>query len=562
MKPIKLFYSILDEQGKKNLIFNIFLSTIVMFSEIFTATLIFPMIAMILNKDLNLNFIDISFLLSFFPENHVLLYFLGFFLSFFLIKSLFFLYVLWCNLNFTFLIKQKLNKKLFINFINVNFEFYLKYKKAKIVNNVTNEINFISNSAKHILVIITESLVIFGIIIFFLLVDYQITLIFLLMISLLSFFIYFYKKKIFFYGKIRSSNDEKVIFFLSEAVNGFRELKIYQKFKYFVTKFDESIKNSTKSFIKSSFLTGMPRQIIDVIFILLLTLNIFLLNFFSDSYETDLFKLLGFYAIIGFRIIPSINRIVTSLGGISMVQFPIINYINIINELKNNIDSDLKIRANTKFDKIISRNLNFKFNAENNYLFQNLNFEIEKNQKIGITGPSGTGKTTLLNILMGLLNPTSGEIYFINDGIKNNPGNIKFSYVPQDSFLFDASIKQNITLEIDNHKVDDNLLAKSIDSAQMKNYISSLVNGVDTKIGYDGTNLSGGEKQRIAIARALYTDANILILDEITSSLDSANANKILNIINDINNKTIIMISHIKEHLEICDKIINLEENK
>ena len=359
------------------------------------------------------------------------------------------------------------------------------------------------------------------------------------------------------YGQNRNKSDQKVIYFLNETINGFRELKISEKFEYYLLKFEKSLGENIKTFLRSSFLLGTPRQIIDVLFIFILTINILIVIAFSENFEKDIFKLLGFYAIIGFRLIPSINRILTSLGGVNLVQFSLKKYLDletIFNKYKQSNEERLKVNIKS----IIFNNLSFKYLATDEFIFEKIKFEIEKNQKIGIKGASGSGKTTLMNLLIGLLEPTKGEIYVTDSNNKKIPTKqVKFSYVPQDPFL-DASVKQNITMEIDNKKIDNQLLEKVIEDCQINEFIRKLNKGLDTKIGVDGVSLSGGQKQRLAIARALYQDNSIIIFDEITSSLDNFNRDKIFKILEKINNKTIFIISHINDDLQVCDKVIKI----
>ena len=207
--------------------------------------------------------------------------------------------------------------------------------------------------------------------------------------------------------------------------------------------------------------------------------------------------------------------------------------------------------------------VSFRFHHDKQ-LLNNISFKIEKNSIIGIFGESGSGKSTILNLLTGLLKPTKGNISIDkfdlkDDKIKDFWQNI-IGYIPQDNFLLDDTVKKNIIFSNKFEEVNQTNLDKAIYLAKIDKFISSLKDGIETKIGDRGINISGGQRQRIGIARALYNDPEVLIFDEATSSLDFETENEILDEIYAIKNKTIIMISHNLESLNRCQKILKLKD--
>ena len=195
-------------------------------------------------------------------------------------------------------------------------------------------------------------------------------------------------------------------------------------------------------------------------------------------------------------------------------------------------------------------------------LLNNISLNIKKGSTFGIIGPTGSGKSTLLQIMMGLLKPSSGNVYFNNSNIsKINEEWIKnISYVSQNVFLLDDTVEKNITFNFDNLNVDKNKIEKALEIAELSTKILSLPNGIYEKVGVDGLKFSGGERQRLAIARAVYKEAPILFLDEFTSSLDVLTEEKILkNFKNHFSDKTIILITHRQNTIEKCDKLWELK---
>ena len=187
---------------------------------------------------------------------------------------------------------------------------------------------------------------------------------------------------------------------------------------------------------------------------------------------------------------------------------------------------------------------------------------IREGETVGIVGETGSGKSTLMQILIGLLNPDSGNIFYKNKDIFNNIKNWhdKISYVSQSTFLLDDSLKVNIAFEGDASKIDEKKVNKAIEIAELKEKVSSLPNGLEENLGTDGVKLSGGEKQRIALARAIYNDKKIIFLDEFTSSLDTKTENKIISNLNTfLKNTTFIIIAHRANVIKKCDKIWELK---
>ena len=215
---------------------------------------------------------------------------------------------------------------------------------------------------------------------------------------------------------------------------------------------------------------------------------------------------------------------------------------------------------------LLIKNLHFSYLNSSKRVLNNINLKIEKGTTIGIIGGSGEGKSTLVNILIGLLNPTKGEIKVDNklldaSNLKAFQGHI--GYVPQDIYLIDDSIKNNIALGIHSNEISSKRLDKSIKDSQLSKFINSISEGIETVVGERGVKLSGGQKQRIGIARALYNDPDILVLDEACSALDIEIEKEVMKSINFLKRqKTIIIISHRHSSLIECDKIFEMESGQ
>jgi ABC-type bacteriocin/lantibiotic exporter with double-glycine peptidase domain len=277
--------------------------------------------------------------------------------------------------------------------------------------------------------------------------------------------------------------------------------------------------------------------------------------------------MIGLFIIAMFRILPSCNR---TLNAFNTIRYYYSTIHLISDELKaltinNNNDQNEKFKKNNLvFKNLIElKNLSFYYtdNIKTVEILKNINIKIKKNKFTGILGDSGTGKTTLLNIICYLLKPSSGSLLLDNIDVSDSYISYqkKIGYVSQNTYLVDGSIVENIIFGVDKKDYNDDKFNKVIDLSNVNEFLSKLPMGKDELIGEKGSKLSGGQKQRIGIARALYKNPEILILDEATSALDLSNERIIINNIKKINNITVIMVSHNPNTLKICDNVYKIE---
>lgn len=436
---------------------------------------------------------------------------------------------------------------------NLPLNIFSKENNAEIFKNIYIESGYFSSIFKSYLILFQEIFVLIAILSLLFLNDFLTTLLiiaFLIGFSLIYFV--FVTKKIRWLGKIRSKLDHQIVETINNSLNGFKEIKLLKVSKQFYNNLNFYIKKFNYHNIKFNLLKNLTRPLFELI--LILAISIFLLV--NKSFAPSLIL----YGMVFIRVMPSISLINKSFTEISFRKISLDIISNQI-ELEN-LQEDFAFSKNKIFnDTYELKNLNFSF--ENQIVFQNANIKILKNKVHAITGNSGCGKSTLVNILSGLISPQAGS-YLIDGEEQKNFYNLRnyVSLVSQNSFVTDESITYNITfkdraLDASEKKLlEESIQFSGLDEVFKKNNLD-----LNYVIGNDGVKISGGQLQRIAIARALFNNKNLLILDEATNALDQNSESEIFKRIKDLN-KTIILITHNKDNLIHCDEVFHIENQK
>ena len=390
----------------------------------------------------------------------------------------------------------------------------------------------------------------------------------LLVFSAFSIFFYFtIHKNTRKWGQILLEYRAKTLENINNCFRAIKEIKVFGKEDFFVKKFilDSKIETETE-YTKWNFMSTLPRFWLEWISISGMCFLVIVLFAINKEIESIL-PTIALFGAAAFRLTPSVARIIQNIQRIKF-NYPVVENLSkevskSIKELKSFKNLENKKNNFSKFEKISISNLSYNYPGSEKKIINNLNYEFSKNSLIGITGESGSGKTTLVNILLGLLKQSNGDIKF-DEVVVENGLNVKkdfLGYVPQNIFLLDDTIKKNIAFGVPEEKIDEKKVKEVLKSAQLLKLLSQTKKGIETNIGELGNRLSGGQIQRIAVARALYNNPKILILDESTSALDIETETKIINELRILKKYvTIIFIAHRKSVLDKCDKILKLND--
>ena len=479
------------------------------------------------------------------------------------------LVAIWIIIYFTRRWEHNISKRLLTGYIYQPYSYFLKHNSAIFIKNVHSEVTAIITGvfipAMHVF---ARSVVVVLIIFFLVIVDPILAIAVFLFFGGIYYAIYGCAARLIDNsGKIRVESNQQRFKMASESFRGIKELKVLGKENCFIKNFSVPSERYAKSAIIHDLVGQIPRLGLEAVaFGGLLATVLYFLS--TRSSLSEFLPMMSFYAICGYRMLPGLNII---YSGASQIRFhiPSLNIIHFDLKTKRPIESTMKVadekQVNFSLDSQIRlRDLTFYYSGESNPSIKEINLTIEKNSTVAFVGTTGSGKTTTVDLILGLLKPSSGEI-LVND-ISLSPKNIRqwqnnLGYVPQHIHLLDDSVARNIAFSLDDQNIDMKAVQQAARTANLHNFISNdLGKGYDTVIGEDGIRLSGGQRQRIGIARALYNNPDLLILDEATSALDGATEDAVMEAIHNLGHqKTIITIAHRISTVKECDIIYLLE---
>ena len=503
--------------------------------------------------------------LSFFfnlDEVEIISYLLLAFLFFYIIKITFLIFYNWYESSFLYLYKEKLSSNVFKEYLNQNFSYFYDKNSSEFIRNLITEIDQFIIFLVNILRLALEIVVVVGI--FCLLAYFNFYFTVLITLTFLFFsLLYFalFKKKLDTWGKQRQIHMKKKIQFMQEGFDGIKIIKLLGRENFFFNKFRLHNINLSKISGLTNFFQGLPKLLFEFVGIFLIIFSIFIF-YYSGKDLIAIVQILSIYVAASFRILPSVNRIVAGLQLIKL-SYPAMNVL--YHELKNFKKEVGPSYENFFFNKNIEVDIEkFQYPNSKNFEISNIKLTILKGQKVGIIGSSGSGKSTVIEILTGISDQPKGNITV--DG-KSIFSNIKgwqklIGFVPQKIFILDESLRNNILFGLDNKKYTDDQILSLIKKLSLENLLKRLPKGLDGNLGEEGISLSGGEIQRIGLCRALIYDPEVLFLDEATSSLDVNTESQILDELKLFKNRTIISIAHRINTLKDCDKIYRFDNGK
>lgn len=564
MKKFYLLLNCVAPSFKKRFFLIAFLLVSVSFLEVLGIGLLIPFTSIVIESKTNLIF------LNKFDQSQKLLFLIITIMGFFLFKFLYLKSIIKIQGKFSYDFYTYIGNKLFYGYLSKNINFFFQKHKSSMVQELVNEVGHLNSLVNSFLYLAGEVLVLSAIIIFIIFVD---PLASIITISVFSFsaylFLIFFKKKLITHSSKRQKFDFERIKVISESLNSITEIKFYNKENLFSDIYNDFNFKASQSKLSEYVINNLPRLWTELTAIFTVILVLIYFSFINLPINTILPKLVVF-AAAAFRIIPSINRILNNLNSIRFYEIVLDSLLPPLREIDQSKDI-FKFQKNLKksisdFSNFEIKNLEFDYGNPRKRIFKNFNFKFKRGDMIGIHGASGSGKSTLVHILLGLLKAKKGYFYLDNKLIKNfNDLNLSnfFGYVPQKIHIFDENISYNILFGLEKNKENMVKLKKVLQILNLKNFIKPHYLNGEYKVGENASKLSGGQIQRLAIARAIIKDPKVLILDEATNALDPKTEKNIFNSLIKLNkeaNLTIIIISHNMNIINKCKRKISISE--
>ena len=543
--------------SKKEILVILFSSIITIFSEILGIGVFIPIIDIIINGQRKINLIGLSIDIENIAQSTLYFYIIFFVIIIIGTKSIIWVFhsylisKFWCSVN------EKITLKVYENTLNMNYREFTKESNSSHSNIVVLEILKLTELISSLITFLVEIFILVTLFIILFIYDFFSSIItFCLLFLSISVVYFFFRKRIISWGQERQIFQDKLQNDVKGGLMSYLSLLINGGLEYFVNNVQNSLTKRNIYIAKQKIYESIPRSFIEFSgLIIIITTGLVLYYFF----ELDIMEILSYMTIliISFsRILPSFNRLLTSYNQINF-------YKSTLEIIKNRIWSKTKTKKHQifHFEKTLEfKNVEFHY-SKNRRIIDPVSFIFNKGDVLGIFGKSGSGKSTLIKIIMGIIRKTGGEIFIDNskiDLIENNSFKNLFGYVEQNVRIFNASFFENITFADSVSSDHQKWYNKVIELCQLESLDSSLR---FKKVIEDGLNLSGGQVQRIGLARALFKKPQILVLDEFTSSLDNENKELIVNSLIQIKETmkiSIIIISHDKSFKSFCNKIINL----
>lgn len=494
----------------------------------------------------------------------------GALIGIYVIKNVYLALMNYAIYRFTYNNQRQLAVRMLKTYMKQPYTFFLKNNSAELSNNVYSDTSMLFDTVLSVMQMLVECLVCMLLLVFLLLMDKSITLaVGTIMVFALFVIVKGLKKDLHKRGEYVRECRSNMSKWLLQSFGGIKQTKIMERDEFFVRKYDDEYAKFAHNHCIYQTFAYLPKPLMETLCIasVLIVVAWKLIRGVDSTY---FISTISVFAVAAFRILPAFNRIT---GFISRIMF---NYSGVnavyhdlkeIEELekeKNNSRKNNKMEL--AFNNEISiENVSFHYPGIEEDVLANVNFTIPKNYSVAFVGPSGAGKTTMADIVLGILFPQNGKIKVDGQDISDNMSawHSKLGYIPQDIYLIDDTIRNNIAFAVDEEDIDDERVLRAIEEAQLKEFIGTLEHGLDTMIGEKGVRLSGGQRQRIGIARALYSNPEILVLDEATSALDTETETAVMEAIESLAGKmTLIIIAHRLTTIRNCDIVYEIKDEK
>lgn len=571
MKSLKKLGYLFDKKQK----IRIAILTVMIFIggvlETLGVSALLPFVAVIMDAEAAMNNSYVQILIKFVKiedANTLSLVLLFLMMGVYVVKNLYLLFQVKEQTKFITYSKNQLISRVLREFLNRPYEFYLDADIPTVFRLTDSDIPNVFNMMMAVISLVSESVVFVCLSIVLITSDWKMTLFLVCVLGVVTLFLTkILKPRLAKLGKKNQEIQSRIAKWRIEAIYGIKDVKVLHREAFFADNYEESGKVGAGIAKNYSVLNSSPRLIIETIFVCSI-LGYIAVYIMAGNAVSELLPILTVFGMAAVRLMPCITRINTYITEIAYAQ-PSLDYVY------ENLNMNAITRAGDKTveatnpkvqialkDKIVLDDIEYAYPNTDKKIFDHAHMEVPYGKSVGIMGPSGAGKSTVVDILLGLLKVQKGTITC--DGVdvfENYPAWLaQIGYIPQTIYLVDEPIRNNIAFGIADEEIDDERIWQVLEEAQLKDFIKTLPEGLDTTIGDRGVRLSGGQRQRLGIARALYHNPEILVFDEATSALDNETEQAVMEAINSFHGKkTMVIIAHRLNTIEKCDVIYKVD---
>lgn len=491
----------------------------------------------------------------------------------YIFKNVYFIFYTWLVKKYTYKIKRELGTRVMESYMAQGYIFFVNNNSGKLLQGISLDVVAVNNIVSQLFSLVTKLLTIAAIGIFILIKEPFVSISLLILSALCVLVIQLvFKNSMKKYGEMARragwDNNQACL----EMIQGSKEVLVTGRQDYFKRRYVNSITNQNKCSIKIEMATTIPAYIIETVCIAGLLLAVAIQVIFQGI-TSDMITSLSVIAVAAFRILPSVGTVTSALNAIRS-SIPSFNASYLTIKRVNDLEQELaqkQQKAEKKQGEVGQQmdlslsHIYYKYPASDQYILEDVSLQINARSSIGIIGSSGAGKSTFVDVLLGLLEPESGKVLLDGTEITllGEKWNQNIGYVPQSIYLVDEDIRANIAFGVEKENIDDDMVWRALELAQLAEFVKAQPNGLDSRVGEWGVKFSGGQRQRLAIARALYTNPEILVLDEATAALDYETENALMEAIDELQgHKTLIVVAHRLTTIRNCDYIYEVANGK
>jgi len=562
LSAVKIAKAILNRPEKRSL--GIILGLLLLGSllETFSLGLVIPIIGILANGDFARRFPDVYLFIGSPSRELLTIYALIFLVVVYICKTIFLIWSAWVQKGFSTSVTARLGRLLFSNYLRKPYSFHVEVNSSELIRNVQNSASLMSGLIEPILSALADGFVALGLLTLMFVVEPVGTISTLAIFGTCAFlFNKFSKDKIKKWGESQNFHKGMVLKHLQQGFGGVKDVVVLDKQEYFVEEFSKHLEANARVQKHFSIAQSIPRYGLEILALVGLATLVTSMSLAGKNIS-EIVPVLGLFGATAFRLIPAVNRGISNLQLFNL-SLPALN--GIYPDLSKPILKESHVELYELLNEISVSNVSFTYPSAQTETLSNITLTIKKGEAIGLIGTSGSGKSTFVDVLLGLFEPSIGQIKVDGKSIYRDLSGWRkiVGYVPQDVYLFDDTLERNIAYGIENSSIDQESIKRSLSQSQLGNFVESLKDGLQTIVGERGVRLSGGQIQRIGIARALYHDPEILILDEATSALDQETERGVMDSVRALKgSKTVVVVAHRLSTVEYCDRLYKFEGGK